>query len=299
VDDGVNLVSWYTRDWPFGCEAIAVTSTLADFAQRILDSDMTFNDADFEFDTEGAPGKMDVEAVTTHEAGHYFGLGHSSDPEATMFPSTGPANLGPRSLAADDQDGVCDLYPAGRPPGLVKGEACGAGGSCEGDLLCLGAEPDGYCTGRCAWRDDCPEGLFCVEAEDYGPLCLRFPPEAPPGAELGDACGPGGECQLGLVCLREAGAAYCSGECDVYAEPWVRRDCPPGWRCAERRGGRLACIPAPPDAGADAADAGGDAGDAGDATAGAPPAGPPAEAGWCSARGRAAGAARLLAAARR
>jgi len=113
--------------------------------------------------------------------------------------------------------------------------------------------------------------MYCVEHGDWGHFCLRFPAGAVPGDALGDPCGPGDTCQLGLVCLKEGAERYCTGACDLWGE-YVRRDCPPGWRCAERRGGRLACIPGDPDAGM-AADAG-DAGTEPDADAADPTAGP-------------------------
>lgn len=285
ANDGVNITSWYTSEWPMAREAIAVTSTLADFGNGILDSDMVFNDVHFDFATDGSPGRMDIEAVATHEAGHFFGLGHSADPAATMFPTTGPANLAPRSLDTDDVEGLCGLYPTGKPPGIEIGEPCGVGASCEGELVCLGGGDDAYCTTPCEWREDCPadQGLYCVEHGEWGPMCVRFPADAPPGEALGDGCGADGACQLGLLCLRDGSASYCSGDCDIYGEEHIfRRDCPPGWRCAERRGGKLVCVV---DDGEPDADAGSDA--ASDADAELEPA--PADGGGADSCAQAAG----------
>lgn len=53
--------------------------------------------------------------VVTHELGHAVGLGHSQDPDATMF---GSASFDGRcaALAADDEAGVRALYPAPGTP---------------------------------------------------------------------------------------------------------------------------------------------------------------------------------------
>ena len=65
-----------------------------------------------------APGQsgcisMDVQNVVTHEAGHVLGLGHSSDPTATMYASAPLGETAKRTLAADDANGLCSIYPTG------------------------------------------------------------------------------------------------------------------------------------------------------------------------------------------
>lgn len=56
---------------------------------------------------------VDLLTVAAHEIGHTLGLGHSSDPDALMFPSyRGPH----RFLGADDIAGVQDLYGAASAP---------------------------------------------------------------------------------------------------------------------------------------------------------------------------------------
>jgi hypothetical protein len=55
-------------------------------------------------------GAFDLQSVACHEYGHALGLGHSSDPAATMWPSTGQGTESGRSISADDKLGVQFIY---------------------------------------------------------------------------------------------------------------------------------------------------------------------------------------------
>jgi uncharacterized protein (TIGR03382 family) len=65
---------------------------------------------------------MDLQNTVTHEAGHFIGLAHVCEPLQgkpctqeqnlfTMAPNTAPGDVDKRSLAQDDIDGVCAIYP--------------------------------------------------------------------------------------------------------------------------------------------------------------------------------------------
>lgn len=80
----------------------------------IVEADVSFNEAVYTF-VQGNPGRgysADLESIAVHEFGHSLGLGHTPVNGATMYPSydNGTAT---RSLANDDIDGVCTLYPNG------------------------------------------------------------------------------------------------------------------------------------------------------------------------------------------
>ncbi len=81
----------------------------------IVGADMEINDWQFHFGVcrgECTPGITDLQNVFTHEAGHYYGLGHVADNEATMFAQASDGEIHKRDLAADDIEGICAIYPA-------------------------------------------------------------------------------------------------------------------------------------------------------------------------------------------
>jgi hypothetical protein len=80
---------------------------------RILGADMHFNGGMDPFELcpdDGCVRGTDLLNVATHEAGHFFGLGHSDVPESTMWCDAAPDETLKRSLAEDDEDGICAVY---------------------------------------------------------------------------------------------------------------------------------------------------------------------------------------------
>jgi hypothetical protein len=87
-------------------------TTRSDGTRRITDADMVTNTAN-NLATTGetcSGSEYYAEGIFVHETGHLLGLGHSSVSGATMFPSVSACNNGPASLAADDRNGINDLY---------------------------------------------------------------------------------------------------------------------------------------------------------------------------------------------
>lgn len=126
--DGVNGVYVLER-WPFPDRRLAVTvSTRVEATGELLDTDVLVNgEMAFDMLSEGhRPGdRFDLGLVITHELGHVLGLDESERPEATMWPDIRPGEMRRRELAADDVDGVMDLYEASAsgPSGPGGGEA--------------------------------------------------------------------------------------------------------------------------------------------------------------------------------
>jgi hypothetical protein len=98
---------------------------------QTLDADMVFNDRDF-FSSTSSPGltpppptppggtpqsSIDLQAVITHEYGHYFSLDHTSVADATMIPFI-IGDTRQRSLELDDRAGNSTVYPESAARGL-------------------------------------------------------------------------------------------------------------------------------------------------------------------------------------
>lgn len=91
---------------------------------RILGADMEINDWNVTLGVcRGTcpPSVTDLENVLTHEVGHYYGLGHVADDEATMYFQAPAGDVQKRDLAPDDEAGLCDTYPTGTFPAECTG----------------------------------------------------------------------------------------------------------------------------------------------------------------------------------
>ncbi len=88
---------------------------------EILDVDMDLNERRGPYGIcppRGCSERLvDLENVVTHELGHYLGLAHSEEVEATMYSSAVAGETLKRDLSSDDVEGVCTIYPPGEPAG--------------------------------------------------------------------------------------------------------------------------------------------------------------------------------------
>ncbi len=118
-----NLVIFIRNNWRYDRLRVAVTTTsYNNETGEILDADMELNAVNYQFSTTTTPGyvKWDVQSVVTHEVGHFLGLGHSKDPNATMRAKYGPGQLQLRTLQPDDIRGICSIYSAPVDTGFPK-----------------------------------------------------------------------------------------------------------------------------------------------------------------------------------
>ncbi|MFQ5748051.1 MAG: matrixin family metalloprotease, partial [Planctomycetota bacterium] len=92
--------------FPPGSGIVAITPISFEIGTgRILDADILFNSQDFDFSTDGSPGRYDLQDVAAHEIGHFIGLDHSPLLSSTLWPFVAPRQWLHRSLSPDDAAG--------------------------------------------------------------------------------------------------------------------------------------------------------------------------------------------------
>lgn len=116
--DGKNSLVWVTDSatWSgYGFSATELARTLLIhkvMSGTIVDADIAVNVAGFAFSTGETcvADQYDLRSTLTHELGHFFGLDHSLDPEATMRTKNDIGDCEMRTLHADDIAGFCATY---------------------------------------------------------------------------------------------------------------------------------------------------------------------------------------------
>lgn len=202
--------------------AYAVTIPLSATSDgHLLDADMLFS-PNFTWSTagDGPSDTADLQNIATHEIGHVLGLDHPSPLEATMYYACLYGETYKRTLAPDDIQGLCHLYPRAKATGLpcTTGAEC-TGGLCEADAASGGS----VCSEPCTCPTDCPVPMGCTDGK-----CL------PPGPDLGSigyACDTSLPCEGNGLCV----SGMCSRSCQSAG------DCPADYPCMPLVGGGSAC----------------------------------------------------------
>jgi hypothetical protein len=113
----VNAVMFHDDVWPYSADQGSVlaltTVTYHPETGEIWDVDIEINSAENRITiSEPVPADgWDLESILTHETGHFFGLAHTPDPNATMNCSYSPGSVAKRVLDTDDVAGICAAYP--------------------------------------------------------------------------------------------------------------------------------------------------------------------------------------------
>ena len=249
ADDGMNVVLFHDDAWPAELAAGAVAQTVihTDASGRYRDADIHVNGRDYRFSLDAAAGTLDLRSVLVHELGHALGLGHASDPRATMF-ATG-SGLRWRSLEQDDVDGVCSLYPG-------QGTAGCDAAPCPSPFLCVAnaCQRPGERRDVCS---PCERVADACEGAGDGARCVDLGEGSAAGRVCGRGCETDAQCGTDFKCIAttEAGDRQCVSDlaCRNGASP-----CASDAQCKEGACRAGACVgPAgPADGGADASDAG-------------------------------------------
>ncbi len=129
---------------------------------EIFDADIEVNHANNNFTINDDNVDFDLQAVMTHEIGHFMGFDHSDEATATMNAGYEEGTTDLRSLEPDDIAVACEVYPPERPvvcdvtPRGGLGYECGGvatkpptddGGDGEGCQMSASPAPGGIGTG--------------------------------------------------------------------------------------------------------------------------------------------------------
>jgi hypothetical protein len=145
-----NIVMFRDEAWPYPGSMDPFAMTRVSFntdTGEIVDADIEINSAQFEFTTDGSGTGVDLQTVLTHEAGHFLGLSHTApeNADATMRIAWNGQGTELRTLSADDEAGICELFPAqARAPRKCE-PIHGFGSGCNEESADAHDDQDGGC----------------------------------------------------------------------------------------------------------------------------------------------------------
>ena len=126
VRDSLHVVIFRDDAWPHNDpnNTLALTTiTFGNTSGEIFDADMEINSGAHQLVI--APpvpaNAFDLNAIVTHEAGHFIGLAHSDHAQAVMFVRYQPDAT---QLTQDDSDAVCSVYPQSTVFGQPASSGC-------------------------------------------------------------------------------------------------------------------------------------------------------------------------------
>lgn len=113
-DAGNANIVLFNEEWPHSeaSHTYALTTTTFDpETGDLLNADIELNSRDHAFTVNDEAVQADLLSVLTHEIGHFMGIAHSNDPDATMFAFYEQGSTELRTLHPDDAAALCALYP--------------------------------------------------------------------------------------------------------------------------------------------------------------------------------------------
>lgn len=167
----VNVVLFQDDDWRYrGIDGtLAKTSvTYNDETGEIYDADIEVNTAFNEVTITDNPAEIqyDLQAILTHEVGHFIGLAHSEQDTAVMYESYTPGSTSQRTLTVDDVAAVCAAYPPN------NGVACNAEPRGGFSPTCDEPESAGGCSTASTGRGDAASALTLSGLAIFVAACI-------------------------------------------------------------------------------------------------------------------------------
>ena len=273
--DGHNVISFIETSWIYGREAAGATALFIIDGMQTADVAMNGENYRWALGPSGAlaaSGTFDLQAVLTHELGHFSGLGHTMVAHDTMYYSWTPWQ-GQRTPSADDKRGLCSIYPVTGHECTAAGTGCPAGASCQttdqGRLCDTPIEPigatcnydhvecsdfclftaaslsSGYCSRFCDSNADCPLTHHC-DVASAGSMKVKvcFAGAQPRPIDAMTECALDEECAGGEYCTT---AGACSFDCRVDNDCGGSLTCDDHGRCAGADGDGGGCCSAEAD----------------------------------------------------
>ena len=112
-----NIIAFRPVVWPYSNSSNTLALTTVTFnteSGEIYDADIEVNSAQVDISVSETDVTYDLQSILTHEIGHFFGLSHSNQEDATMYARYRRGSLDLRTLSDDDIAAVCTVYPPGR-----------------------------------------------------------------------------------------------------------------------------------------------------------------------------------------
>jgi hypothetical protein len=173
AQDSANLVVWSETTFSGDPTTLALTTTTYYSATgEIIDGDINLNGVDYTWGANGEPDRFDIWDIVAHESGHFCGLDHSPNTDATMFATASRGETIKRTLSDDDKAGITFLYPGGSTVG--NGDIDHSGRVDGWDLFLLGLSFGSHSGDAAYNRDADINGDGQVDGNDLTILANNF-----------------------------------------------------------------------------------------------------------------------------